>query len=171
MAAREGGARAGSDASIAHIDASSTRAERRIRLARRRTRPGNTRHVRLLDARRAEDIRREPLPQVLKTSGHVDRFTDLMVKDTVTGDCYRADKLLEDTIDDLLDKGGVPAAEADEHRKIQRQAAAGAENILAGAFSTRVEGCFLGMRREVAFSRPYRDRCRSKLHQTLVEEA
>ena len=32
---------------------------------------------------------------VLKTSGHVDRFTDLMVKDVETGDCYRADKILE----------------------------------------------------------------------------
>ena len=59
---------------------------------------------------------------VLKTSGHVDRFTDLMVKDVETGDCYRADKLLEDHIDDLLDKGGVPPAEADAHRKVQRQA-------------------------------------------------
>ena len=59
---------------------------------------------------------------VLKTSGHVDRFTDLMVKDVVTGDCYRADKLLEDHIDDLLEKGNFPSSEADEHRKVQRQA-------------------------------------------------
>ena len=27
----------------------------------------------------------------LKTSGHVDKFTDLMVKDSKTGECYRAD--------------------------------------------------------------------------------
>jgi hypothetical protein len=33
---------------------------------------------------------------VLKTSGHVDRFEDLMVKDTKNGECFRADKLLED---------------------------------------------------------------------------
>jgi glycyl-tRNA synthetase len=32
---------------------------------------------------------------VLKTSGHVDRFTDYMVKDLKTGDVYRADHLLE----------------------------------------------------------------------------
>jgi glycyl-tRNA synthetase len=32
---------------------------------------------------------------IRRTSGHVDRFTDLMVKDTVTGDCLRADHLLE----------------------------------------------------------------------------
>ena len=33
-----------------------------------------------------------------RTSGHVERFTDLMVKDTVTGDCLRADHLLEGTV-------------------------------------------------------------------------
>ena len=32
---------------------------------------------------------------VLKTSGHVDKFTDFMVKDDSNGECYRADKLLE----------------------------------------------------------------------------
>ena len=30
-----------------------------------------------------------------RTSGHVDRFADYMVKDVKTGDCYRADHLLE----------------------------------------------------------------------------
>ena len=39
---------------------------------------------------------------VLKASGHVDKFEDLMVKDTKTGECYRADKLLEDVIENLL---------------------------------------------------------------------
>jgi glycyl-tRNA synthetase len=38
---------------------------------------------------------------VLKTSGHVDRFEDLMVKDTKNGECFRADKLLEDFIENL----------------------------------------------------------------------
>lgn len=32
----------------------------------------------------------------------MEKFTDLMVKDTVTGQSLRADKLLEDIIDDLL---------------------------------------------------------------------
>lgn len=32
---------------------------------------------------------------VLKTSGHVDRFSDLMVKDTKSNQYYRADHLLE----------------------------------------------------------------------------
>ncbi|ORM42270.1 Glycine--tRNA ligase [Babesia sp. Xinjiang] len=36
---------------------------------------------------------------VLKASGHVDRFTDLMVTDVVNGECYRADKYLEDVIE------------------------------------------------------------------------
>ncbi|KAF2307417.1 hypothetical protein GH714_027026 [Hevea brasiliensis] len=39
---------------------------------------------------------------VLKASGHVDKFTDLMVKDEITGTCYRADHLLKDFfLDDL----------------------------------------------------------------------
>ena len=60
---------------------------------------------------------------VLKTSGHVDRFTDLMVKDQETGECFRADKLLEDAIDELLEKNPtMPTAEKDEHLRIQRQA-------------------------------------------------
>lgn len=35
---------------------------------------------------------------VLKASGHVEKFTDLMVKDEVTGDCYRADHLVKEDI-------------------------------------------------------------------------
>jgi glycyl-tRNA synthetase len=37
--------------------------------------------------------------RVLKASGHVDRFADLMVKDLVNGNVYRADKYLEEWID------------------------------------------------------------------------
>ena len=36
---------------------------------------------------------------VLKASGHVERFTDLMVKDVKTGECSRADHLLEDKLE------------------------------------------------------------------------
>lgn len=32
---------------------------------------------------------------VLKASGHVDRFNDLMVKDVKTNECFRADHLLK----------------------------------------------------------------------------
>ena len=35
---------------------------------------------------------------VLKASGHVDRFTDFMVSDAHTGDCHRADHLLEEAL-------------------------------------------------------------------------
>lgn len=54
---------------------------------------------------------------VLKTSGHVDRFTDLMVKCTKSGECYRADKLLEDHVENLLDKAtNMSAEEQEKHR-------------------------------------------------------
>lgn len=38
------------------------------------------------------------LGEVLKTSGHVDKFEDLMVKDTKTGTPRRADKLIQEFI-------------------------------------------------------------------------
>ncbi|XP_030518316.2 glycine--tRNA ligase, mitochondrial 1-like [Rhodamnia argentea] len=41
---------------------------------------------------------------VLKASGHVDKFTDLMVKDEETGTCYRADHLLKDFCNEKLRK-------------------------------------------------------------------
>ncbi len=57
---------------------------------------------------------------VLETSGHVDRFTDFMVKDVKTGECFRADKLLEDAIDDFLNANpALPPQEVEEHRIIQ----------------------------------------------------
>jgi len=60
---------------------------------------------------------------VLQTSGHVERFTDLMVKDPPTGECFRADKLLEDAIDELLEKNpNFTAEEKENHLRIQRQA-------------------------------------------------
>lgn len=41
---------------------------------------------------------------VLKASGHVDKFTDLMVNDEKTGTCYRADHLLKDFCKEKLEK-------------------------------------------------------------------
>ena len=52
---------------------------------------------------------------VLRASGHVDRFTDLMVKDEVTKDCHRADHLLED----LLEKKLATPIPADERAAIK----------------------------------------------------
>lgn len=60
---------------------------------------------------------------VLKTSGHVERFTDLMVKDPEGGECFRADKLLEDAIDELLEANpDMPTLEKEAHLRIQIQA-------------------------------------------------
>ncbi|XP_023263686.1 glycine--tRNA ligase-like [Seriola lalandi dorsalis] len=39
---------------------------------------------------------------VLKTSGHVDKFADYMVKDAQTGECYRADHLLKAHLKKLM---------------------------------------------------------------------
>jgi glycyl-tRNA synthetase len=41
---------------------------------------------------------------VLEASGHVDRFTDLMVRDLMTKECYRADHRLKEVLDELLAK-------------------------------------------------------------------
>lgn len=57
---------------------------------------------------------------VLETSGHVERFTDFMVKDEKTSECFRADKLLEEAIDKLLDTSPtMPVEEQEAHRIIQ----------------------------------------------------
>ncbi|RHY32400.1 hypothetical protein DYB32_002610, partial [Aphanomyces invadans] len=61
---------------------------------------------------------------VLKTSGHVDRFTDLMVKCTKSGECYRADKLVEDFIENLLAKNAsaLTSEEQEKHRLVATKA-------------------------------------------------
>lgn len=51
---------------------------------------------------------------VLKASGHVDKFTDLMVKDVETGDCHRADHLLRDHLDDLMAGKDLSPQEKDD---------------------------------------------------------
>ncbi|ADM12501.1 glycyl-tRNA synthetase [Encephalitozoon intestinalis ATCC 50506] len=38
---------------------------------------------------------------VLKASGHVDKFCDILVFDEVTGDCFRADHLVEETLEKM----------------------------------------------------------------------
>ncbi len=44
------------------------------------------------------------LEDVLKASGHVDKFTDLMVKDVKNGTCYRADKYLAEFLKNIIAK-------------------------------------------------------------------
>mmetsp|Transcript_29806 Transcript_29806/g.41189 ORF Transcript_29806/g.41189 Transcript_29806/m.41189 type:complete len:687 (+) Transcript_29806:124-2184(+) len=45
---------------------------------------------------------------VLKASGHVDRFIDLMVKDEVTQACYRADHLLKEFVEKAMEEEKDP---------------------------------------------------------------
>jgi len=59
---------------------------------------------------------------VLRTSGHVARFSDLMVKDVVTGSCYRADHLLEQHLDKLLSTKGISREQVEELQTIRAQA-------------------------------------------------
>ncbi|KAJ9140084.1 hypothetical protein P3X46_030771 [Hevea brasiliensis] len=54
---------------------------------------------------------------VLKASGHVDKFTDLMVKDEKTRNCYHADHLLKDFCKDKLEKDLNISAEKEPELK------------------------------------------------------
>ncbi|XP_062225506.1 glycine--tRNA ligase, mitochondrial 1-like [Phragmites australis] len=56
---------------------------------------------------------------VLKASGHVEKFTDLMVKDEKTGNCYRADHLLKDFCKEKLERDStLPPEKAEEFNRI-----------------------------------------------------
>jgi len=59
--------------------------------------------------------------QVLKASGHVDRFSDIMVKDSVTGNCFRADHLLEGHIEKLMQAKNLSAEKKAEYQLILNQ--------------------------------------------------
>lgn len=58
---------------------------------------------------------------VLKTSGHVDRFTDYMVKDLKTGDFFRADHLVEAALERRLEEPKISADERAECESILAQ--------------------------------------------------
>lgn len=59
---------------------------------------------------------------VLATSGHVEKFKDFMVKDKETGDCHRADHLLEDTIEKLLENDKLTTDERHALESVAAQA-------------------------------------------------
>jgi len=59
--------------------------------------------------------------QVLKASGHVDRFTDVMVRDVKTSDCYRADHLLEGHLEKLMLAKKTSAEKKAEYQKVLNQ--------------------------------------------------
>ncbi|KAL0236191.1 hypothetical protein GEMRC1_002773 [Eukaryota sp. GEM-RC1] len=52
---------------------------------------------------------------VFEASGHVQKFSDLMVRDSVTKECYRADQLLIAHLETLAENKDLPA---DEHKTI-----------------------------------------------------
>lgn len=72
---------------------------------------------------------------VLKTSGHVDKFNDFMVKDVKTGQCFRADHLLEAHMDKLLGDKKVDAAAVPEYKRVQVMAGDMTKDQLAEAFT------------------------------------
>lgn len=59
--------------------------------------------------------------QVFKASGHVDRFTDVMVKDVVTSDCYRADHLLEGHLEKLSSAKNCSMEKKEEYKLVLSQ--------------------------------------------------
>jgi glycyl-tRNA synthetase len=56
--------------------------------------------------------------EVLKTSGHVERFADYMVKDPKTGDIFRADHLVKNVLKMRLDNHAAVITGAPAPRKI-----------------------------------------------------
>ncbi|CAF4630119.1 unnamed protein product [Rotaria sp. Silwood1] len=58
---------------------------------------------------------------VLKASGHVDRFADSMLKDTQTGECFRADHLIEDHLEKLLEVKDISDEKKAEIQRILPQ--------------------------------------------------
>ena len=61
---------------------------------------------------------------VLAASGHVQRFTDLMVRDESSGDCFRADKLVEEACSAARARLANPAMRANELKKAAATGAA-----------------------------------------------
>ena len=55
---------------------------------------------------------------VLEKSGHVQKFSDLMVKDLKTNAGYRADKLINEWIETKLEKGKLKEQEVQEFKSI-----------------------------------------------------
>jgi glycyl-tRNA synthetase (class II) len=56
---------------------------------------------------------------LVSASGHIEKFTDCMVKDAVTGVCHRADHLLEDRMDQLLADANTTDEQRAEYTRIK----------------------------------------------------
>lgn len=59
--------------------------------------------------------------KVLRVSGHVEKFADLMVKDVVTGECYRADHLLTQSLEKLAAAPSCSSEQKEEYDSVSRQ--------------------------------------------------
>ena len=57
----------------------------------------------------------------LRASGHAERFSDLMVKDMSTGECFRADHLLEEHLEKLLADPKCPTDKTKEYKDVMAQ--------------------------------------------------
>jgi len=68
---------------------------------------------------------------VLTASGHTAKFTDLMVKDVKNGQCYRADHLLEQHLDKLLEQKDLTEQKREEYKTVQAQADAYSKQDMA----------------------------------------
>jgi glycyl-tRNA synthetase len=65
------------------------------------------------------------LDTVLETSGHVEKFADFMVKDMKSGQCHRADKLIEEHIEKVIaKKKDMKQEEKDKLNRIANDAGA-----------------------------------------------
>ncbi|XP_056155844.1 glycine--tRNA ligase [Lampris incognitus] len=71
---------------------------------------------------------------VLKTSGHVDKFADYMVKDAKTGECFRADHLLKAHLKKMTSDEKCSAEKADEMEDVITQMDNYAQQELADLF-------------------------------------
>lgn len=72
---------------------------------------------------------------VLKASGHVDRFNDFMVKDVKDeSKFFRADKLLEEVMDEKLKAADITEAQRQEYITVRNQADAFSKKELADVF-------------------------------------
>ncbi|EKX34056.1 glycyl-tRNA synthetase, PPC-targeted [Guillardia theta CCMP2712] len=67
--------------------------------------------------------------RVLEASGHVKRFTDLMVRDETSGECFRADKLIEEFCDVDLMKDAKHSNETRREMMMSLKARAGSMTI------------------------------------------
>lgn len=98
--------------------------------------PGSSLHANIIDLWRKHFIIEEEmleldttimtLSDVLKTSGHVDKFTDWMVKDVKTNEVFRADHLVEAVLEARLKgdkeaRGIVEEAVEEEDPKKKKQ--------------------------------------------------